>query len=107
MVALWYQRNGYSVLAQNWRPGPGALNRTGELDLVLARARLVVFCEVKTRTSTRFGSGATSVGLQKQRTLRRLAGQWLGAQETRWEEIRFDVAVVDATGAIRTYMACM
>ena len=39
-VAVWYSNAGYEVLDRNWRC------REGELDLVLARGRAVVFCEV-------------------------------------------------------------
>jgi putative endonuclease len=63
----------------------------------------VVFCEVKTRTSDRFGSAAEAVTPQKVRKLRRLAGEWLSAARSSGEleslfEIRFDVAAVSARG---------
>src|SRR5581483_3898551 len=38
LAAAWYAERGYTVLARNWRC------REGELDLVLARGRCVVFC---------------------------------------------------------------
>ena len=50
LVASWYRARGYQVLARNWRC------REGELDLVLGEGRMFVFCEVKTRTSERFGA---------------------------------------------------
>jgi putative endonuclease len=37
-VAAWYEGNGYEILARNWRC------REGELDLVVRRARVLVFC---------------------------------------------------------------
>jgi uncharacterized protein (TIGR00252 family) len=106
-AAQWYQQNGYTVLARNWRPGPGALNPRGELDLILAQANVVVFCEVKTRTSNRFGSGAYAVGHSKQQSLRRLATQWLRASDQMWAGLRFDVAVVDGAGEVRVYESCL
>ncbi len=102
-AASWYQAQGYEVLCRNWRPGPGSVNPRGELDLVLRLGGLVVFCEVKTRTSSRFGSGVYAVGFAKQQALRRLGTQWLKASGTRWKGLRFDVAVVDGAGKIRTY----
>ena len=88
MAARWYLDRGYIVLARNWRC------RIGELDLVLGRPGLVVFCEVKARTTAAFGSGAEAVTATKQARLRRLAAQWLATTRHRRGEVRFDVAAV-------------
>ena len=92
-AAAWYAAHGYEVLARNWRC------RTGELDLVVAQGRLVVFCEVKSRTSERFGTPAEAVTRDKQMRIRRLAARWLAdAAPARPRAIRFDVAcVLDGT----------
>ncbi len=90
MAAAWYAGRGYAVLGRNWRC------REGELDLVVARGRCVVFCEVKTRTGTGFGIPAEAVTGEKQRRLRRLATRWLGEQPPSggFADVRFDVACV-------------
>jgi len=88
-AARWYTDSGYTVIARNWRC------RAGELDLVLAKGRLVVICEVKTRSSERFGSPFAAVGPDKQRRLRRLAARWLAEDAPfRPDVVRFDVAGV-------------
>lgn len=88
-AADWYESHGYSVTDRNWRV------REGELDLVLlAPDGAVVFCEVKTRSSDRFGSPLEAVTPIKQRRLRTLAALWLSAHEGRGGEVRFDVAAV-------------
>jgi putative endonuclease len=89
-AAAWYESNGYTVVARNWRCNEG------EIDLVCTRRRLLVICEVKTRTSDAFGHPAEAVGARKQQKLRRLAQCWLEANEgvLRPSEIRFDVAAV-------------
>lgn len=88
-AAAWYVARGYEVLARNWR---GA---AGELDLVLALGRAVVFCEVKTRSSLAFGAPAEAVTRAKQLRLRRLAGEWLSARTgPAPSDLRFDVASV-------------
>ena len=78
---------GLQVLARNWRC------RYGELDVIAAdpAARAVVFVEVKTRTSDRFGGVEQAVTPQKVRRLRRLAGLWLAGQDDSWAQVRIDV----------------
>lgn len=89
IAARWYQAAGYEVLARNWRC------RDGELDLVVRRARELVVCEVKARSSDRFGAPAEAVTAAKQRRLRLLAARYLGeAAPFRPASIRFDVATV-------------
>ena len=56
----------------------------------------VVFCEIKTRASDRYGPPEAAVGHSKQRRLRLLAVEWLAAHD-RHGVIRFDVAAI--TGA--------
>jgi putative endonuclease len=76
------------VVARNWR------SRSGEIDLIARRGRLLVVCEVKTRSSTAYGSPAEAVTPVKRRRLRRLAAEWLAASGTRGVDVRFDVAAV-------------
>ncbi len=76
------------VVDRNWRC------RLGEIDLVARSASVVVFCEVKTRSGTSHGSPAEAVTPAKQRRIRQLAVQWLGAHPAVHGEIRFDVAAV-------------
>ena len=75
------------MLDQNWTV------RGGELDLVLMRGDEIVFCEVKTRSSDRFGAGVEAVDERKQRFVRRAAMSWLDANDRRGR-LRFDVATV-------------
>ena len=78
---------GLTTLARNWRC------RYGELDVIVAdlATRAVVFVEVKTRTSDRFGGVEQAVTPLKLRRLRRLAGLWLAAQDGSWASVRIDV----------------
>jgi putative endonuclease len=94
LAAAWYEHHGYDVLARNWRC------RAGELDIVARRGRLIVFCEVKSRTSEAFGLPAEAVGPVKQARLRRLAALWFadralsGRGRRAGGPVRFDVAGV-------------
>jgi len=91
LAARWYEARGYTVVSRNWRC------REGEIDLVLAHGRTLVFSEVKTRSSSAYGSPAEAVTRTKQLRLRRLAMRWLDAHEVRPGSLRFDVACVVGT----------
>ena len=92
LVARWYRARGYTVVDRNWRC------RDGELDLILERDGTIVFCEVKTRSSSAFGTGLDAVTRVKQLRIRRLAAQWLLTRgpARRPRQVRFDVAAVTA-----------
>ena len=89
-VAAWYADRGYHIVARNWRCP------AGELDLVVRKGRTLVFCEVKSRSSSAFGAPVEAVTTAKQARLRRLAGRWLeaGGTQARASDLRFDVASV-------------
>lgn len=87
-AAAWYAANGYRVVARNWRC------RDGEIDVIAVQGHLVVFCEVKARSSDAFGLPAEAVTAVKQRKLRHLAMTWLAEASVRPRDIRFDVASI-------------
>ena len=88
-AAQWYASRGYVVVARNWSCSDG------ELDLIVSSGREIVFCEVKTRSSERFGSPFEAVNHAKQVKIRSLAMRWLSeAAPFRPTSIRFDVAAV-------------
>ena len=89
-AAAWYRSQGYDIIARNWRC------KEGEIDLICAKDRCLVICEVKTRSSAAFGHPAEAVTPAKQQRLRVLATRWLadGEQGLRPTQIRFDVAAV-------------
>ena len=79
---------GLVVLARNWRCAEG------EIDLVLRDGPDVVFCEVKTRRTTAFGTPAEAVHRAKIQRLRHLAARWLAESAVRPRDVRFDVIEV-------------
>ena len=87
-AARVYERRGFVVVARNWRCA------LGEIDLVLLRRGLLVFCEVKTRTGTAFGGGYEAVSWSKRKKLRDLAEVYVGQHGFAHVDVRFDVASV-------------
>lgn len=87
-----YRRRGFSLVASNWRCS------LGEIDLVLRRRDVLVFCEVKTRRGSACGTGFEAVDARKQRKLRSLAEVFLLTHGVGAISVRFDVASV----AVRT-----
>lgn len=86
---------GWSVLARNWRPGPGGGGLRGEIDIVAQEGHDLVVVEVKTRRSGAFGGAVQAVSRAKVARLRRLAAAWLAAQEGRFAAVRIDVVCID------------
>lgn len=81
------ERKGFTVIERNWRC------RAGEIDLIARRDGLLVFTEVKSRTSTAFGEPEESVTPVKARRIRALATEYLAASPTHGD-VRFDVIAV-------------
>ncbi len=87
-----YIAHGYVLVERNWRV------RAGEVDLIVERGPILVICEVKARSSSRFGTGFDAVDWRKQRTIRSVTMQFLATSDRHWADIRFDVAWVSPTG---------
>ena len=79
---------GMVLVDRNWRC------ELGELDLVLRDGDVLVFCEVKTRTSTAYGHPLEAVGQVKGDRLRRLAMRWVEEHGVHPEGIRVDLVGV-------------
>ncbi|WP_297834056.1 YraN family protein [Pseudomonas sp.] len=80
------QREGLSLIAQNW------LCKRGELDLVMLDGDTVVFVEVRYRRHTGWGGALESVDVRKRKKLV-IAAQLFLQTTSRWADspCRFDV----------------
>lgn len=79
---------GYRILVQNYRA------RRGEIDLIARDGEFIVFVEVKTRRSLKFGLPQAAVTLQKQRQISKVALAYLQAQDLLDAPCRFDVIAI-------------
>ena len=83
------RREGYRILARNYR------TRFGELDLVAESGEVLVFVEVKSRRTGSYGSGILAVDARKQARMIRLAAGDLARHGLRDRCCRFDVIVCE------------
>lgn len=88
VAAKYYISKGYLLMNHNYR------TRMGELDLILYRDGMLVFSEVKTRTSARRAAPAEAVDAFKQQRL--IAAAQLYLQQSPYADAptRFDVVEV-------------
>jgi putative endonuclease len=89
IAAAHLEHRGYKIVARNFR------TRHGELDIVAADARALVFCEVKTRVAggrTGPAGALEAIGPSKRKQVRAIATQWLALtlDRPRRPNVRFD-----------------
>ena len=91
IAAEYLRLIGYGIIGRNLRIG------RNEIDIVAADRDCLVFVEVKTRRSRRFGSAAGAVGRDKILGIRRAAGRYLGegGNRRRYGEFRIDVVAIE------------
>lgn len=82
------RQKGYTILERNLR------TTIGELDLVADDHGVLVFVEVKARTTGAFGGAMLAVDRRKQAKLIRLARQYLAQRHLSNRFCRFDVVLV-------------
>ena len=82
------RQNGYQILEKNY------YYNHGEIDIIAKDGKVLVFVEVKSRRSTRFGEPEESVTLKKQELLRRTAEGYVAEKNIGEIDCRFDVVSV-------------
>lgn len=84
------REQGYQIIARHWQ------KQQGEIDIIAyeKRARYLVFIEVKTRTSDKFGSAEESVDANKREKLELVIDLYVAETNYRGN-YRFDLIVVN------------
>lgn len=95
LAAKYLSSLGYEILQTNYR------SRMGEIDLICSDGSYLVFVEVKTRKSDRFGAPAEYVTRSKQQKIILTAQQYLSEQENE-RFCRFDVIEIYAPEGVQT-----
>ena len=88
VAARHLESDGFVVLERNWRCDDG------ELDIVARDGRTLVVCEVKTRSSNRYGSPFEAITERKLHRLERLGMRWMRERGVRPDRMRVDIVSV-------------
>lgn len=91
-AARYLASRGYRIKDRNFR-----LSRGPEVDIIAERKDVLVFVEVRSRSSTGFGNPRDSVTPWKQRQIIRAASGYIQYRERRERVMRFDIVEVYLT----------
>jgi putative endonuclease len=83
------KKKGYKILERNYK------SPLGEIDIIAREGKTLVFVEVKTRSTSDFGTAKWAVGPRKQRKVSMVALDYLKRQALLEHPARFDVVAVD------------
>jgi putative endonuclease len=89
LAADFLLRKGFSLVKSNQRCG------SKELDLIAYEDDILVFVEVKTRLSSRYGEAIEMIGRNKLGYLKKAALGYLARVRPPYRTIRFDAIAID------------
>jgi len=85
----YLQKAGYAVVTRNYKAGADS-----EIDIVATKDGLVVFVEVKSRTSATYGAPERAMDSDKHKNIVRGARAYATRAAIDWSQVRFDVISV-------------
>ena len=88
---------GYNIVQLNYK------NKIGEIDIIAKDGNTIVFVEVKTRQSTRFGYPREAVNYYKQQKIRNVAVGYLKFKSL-YEKVPIRFDVIDIIGTSITHI---
>lgn len=87
------EKEGFSLLEKNF------YCKYGEIDIILRKSDLIVFVEVKQRSSKNFGTGFDAISYTKQKKMYLTAQNFLYRNSLENFNFRFDAVVFDEKGS--------
>ena len=88
-AVAYLEKNGYTILGRNYHTAHG------EIDIVASKQAVLVFIEVKTRSSHSFAYPEDSVTKSKQAHMLSAAADYLQAHPDSGESWQFDVIAIE------------
>lgn len=95
IAASYLREKGYQIIARNYRL------RNGEIDIIAIFDNVLVFIEVKTRSSNEYGSPLEAIGYYKLKALIRTAEVYKHTHPDLPDQMRIDaigITILDDTG---------
>ena len=90
LACAYLKREGYEIEARNVR------YKVGELDIVAKENSALCFIEVRSKTSSEFGTALESITLPKRRRFIKAVTWYLNSRRPAWQgDVRFDVVAID------------
>lgn len=90
----YLKENDCRIIAQNFA------SYHGEIDIIFQDGDYLVFCEVKTRKNSAYGTAAMAVGYQKMQRITKTALKYLTDRHIEDVDIRFDIIEVYEDGSL-------
>ena len=85
LAGKYFEDNNFEILEKNWQAG------RKELDLVVKKDNLIIFVEVKSASSKKFGHPSERVDKRKIQNLSIAANQYILENNLQNVDMRFDV----------------
>ena len=92
IAVAYLKRNGFEIIKRNFHFG-----RNGEIDIIAELNSVLVFVEVKMRSSDTYGDPLLSINFAKQKSLRKTAEGFLYINKIIDKECRFDIITIDVS----------
>lgn len=90
LAVKYFKKHKYTIIETNYT------NPLGEIDIICfdKKEKIIVFVEVKYRTTTKFGYPREAVNQAKQRKIKMVATMYLKQNNKYNDKIRFDVVEI-------------
>ncbi|MFH1187782.1 MAG: YraN family protein, partial [bacterium] len=89
LAEKFFLKKGYKILDKRFQ------TRFGEIDLVISKDEIIVFVEVKTRTTNIFGSPEESINYYKIKKMKIAATQYVQKNNIKDKNLRLDCLAIE------------
>lgn len=97
IAAEYLKSEGYTIFARNWR-GTKEI-KSPEIDIIASKDNTIVIVEVKTVSTTKFGSPQEWITLKKRKRLIEGAKAYQAIEQLADTGFRFDAVLVDVSAS--------